>query len=1184
MEENAEAGSVNGSVNPEGERHSSPTPSTDQQQAGLKLIKLISVRLKEAALDSPSFRANVNYYNSQVDHTDQWIDGLIKFLKKYPQQISDFKEFNSVLSNQLLPDFLGGGLVDQESTISILAKAKRDLDTMWGDSMKQLNFRIFEANEILSNLSKIHIKHFKEIKKNFEFIQSKYDSLLNKYNSQAKNKEPSASREDAFQLFEVRKSYLNASLDMCLEISKFHDILSTNLIQLTELIFKDKTNFDQDYFSKVTSWSAAITKSVNYLLDDMIRSKEQIEKVTVKEFEPSRDLKQHNPALINPSTLIQYDPEIDGEIEDLAFEKHGWLWMKTNVGKPSRQIWVRRWVFVKSGIFGLFSLSPSKHFVQETDKIGVLLCNIRYAPDEDRRFCFEIKTIDLSIIFQAETLKELRSWLKVFTLEKQRAIENSNQESGKFAFSRYPPLLYEFANTSLTSIDSELTSSRYDNTTTDDKPFIISSTHLSDLINKDPAIDDGEPLIIDLKGNHLTTPIITSRSKIALISHEFLQPTIVPTAITANIWGIVNWGVYYMSGSPETINENQKTNERNQKHFPSLNTNETYPSNYPASLKEQDIELRCLFDTAIDKNELLVISFCCLWSLNPTQELSGRCFITNKFIYFYLNSAGFVSLLKKSLTEIVAVEAVSEKNWDVLKVYDLEGLSMKGRVFLDDTKIIQKKINFLINDLAKEKPSEFVDILKHIEKIETNEKKLLKINNKEMKDHKDKIHNQRFELNSIQPYEGQILGDKSLKTNYKNEFQNVTIHSFNVPAKALFHLLYGDHSSVLRDSLSFLDVEQFLPGPWYDDNGELVRYINLKIAVSSLNRKDVNIVSTMEQRIEEMIENKYYRIEERRHNFRFLWSGTFRVTKKIIIIEQDSKSSKLYVYVKVTDDSKSHSLLYKIFKRTILHFQFNEINLSISKLQNLSDELGQHGKIIKAIRNFGNLSKTNEKFEKKDDVVYSFRTSLVIRYYLRAFFYQVSSLLFMVSRVSLITFFHLWRMITSHRLLLLILLISILSNVFLIGKTSMSFWQAVRIEKMLTKFRNGIELNKVERSISLHELELLSNNKLNTSSQCFENFINLEGGTSDKETLSITLKYRESKHQIAVKRNELLVELKILERIEKELTLGNYRNFLLSELNSCRIAIEELKVADSSLKEYCLTCNEEYEKIVNGLL
>ena len=91
--------------------------------------------------------------------------------------------------------------------------------------------------------------------------------------------------------------------------------------------------------------------------------------------------------------------------------------MKTWTEKSSKPIWVHRWAFIKNGVFGLLVVSPSQTFVQETDKIGILLCNVRYAPNEDRRFCFEIRTNDFTAVFQAESLVELKSWLKVFENE-----------------------------------------------------------------------------------------------------------------------------------------------------------------------------------------------------------------------------------------------------------------------------------------------------------------------------------------------------------------------------------------------------------------------------------------------------------------------------------------------------------------------------------------------------------------------------------------------------------------------------------------------------------------------------------------------------------------------------------------------------------------------------------------------
>jgi hypothetical protein len=1172
----------------DGEKFPKGSRAHRPDQENQRLIKLIAVKLKEAALDSPSFRASINYYNSQVDQADQWVDGLIKFTKKYPQQFSDFKEFNLVLYHQLIPDFFDGGLVDQENTLAVLHTAKTTFESIWSEALSQLTFKDVEAMEILSDLSKVHIKRYKGIKKNFEFMQSKYDSLLNKYSSQSKNKEPSALREDAFQLFEVRKSYLSASFDICIENSKFHQMVDQCLIQMVKVVLDGKASHNEEYASKAQSWSDAVSKSMNSLLDDMLRSKEQIEQVTVENFEPSRDLKQHNPAAINPELLTHYDREIDGDVEDQAFEKHGWLWMKTTVGKPSRQIWVRRWLFVKSGIFGLFSLSPSKTFVQETDKIGVLLCNVRYAPDEDRRFCFEIKTIDLTITFQAETLRELRSWIKVFTAEKKRAIENAQSESGKFAFGRYPPLLYEFANTSLTSVDVELTSSKYDNTTSDDVQFTTASTHLSDLLNKNMHINNDTSFASAYKEGYLATPITTSRSKLALVSHEFLSPTVVPTAVTANIWGTVNWGFYYMAGSSYEIDDKKKSTIISENNFTSLNENDVYPPEYPEYLKKQDIELRSLFDLSIDQSEHLAVTFSCLWSLNLEQELSGHCFVSNKNVYFYLNSAGFVSLIKKSLSDVVAVDVVSEKDWDTLKLYDMEGLNMRGRVFLEDTKLIQKKIELLINNIVKEKPSPINELLKAIQALEANELKLKAQTETKKPEGAITKTEQRYELNSFHPFEGRKLTNATMRTNYNDEYDHVTVKSFNVPAKAMFHILYGDHSTVFRDSISVSAVEAFEISPWYEYESKLVRHFDFKLGFSSsvLNykRKPTDYATRMRQTIEEMVDGRYYRIDEQRNSFHFFGSGTFKVRRKIVIVEQDSKSCKVLAYLNVDKESKKADLFFGLFKNAIVQFQLNEIRVTLNKLEACADELGHHGKIVKAIRTFGNLSKSDEKFVEREDFVMRFQYGILLRYYVAAIFYELSRLIIVIWRLTIMLIIQVLRNLSSNRFWILLLSLSVVINLLLAGRSSLAFWNATRTENLVKGLMQNAGLYKVERAISLDELELLSNTSLNSTSECFTNYLNSARNNIDKDALLTSTKFSKSKHMMAVKRNELLVELKILEKVEKELALGDYKNFLSSELASCKIALDDMKVDDETLKKYCSTCISEFEKVSSNLL
>ena len=206
----------------------------------------------------------------------------------------------------------------------------------------------------------------------------------------------------------------------------------------------------------------------------MVAARNQVEEGCNLQFQPSLNPNDFRATGINSRTLH--------EIDEPSIEKHGYLFMKTWSEKSAKPLWVKRWAFIKDGVFGLLVLSPSQTFVQESDKIGILLCNVRYAPNEDRRFCFEIRTSEFTAIFQAETLIELKSWLKVFENEKNRISGGGNVHEGLFhiASSRFPPIISEFASTVNTVIDRELTNTKVVNA----EGQIITSSSLSGHIEK----------------------------------------------------------------------------------------------------------------------------------------------------------------------------------------------------------------------------------------------------------------------------------------------------------------------------------------------------------------------------------------------------------------------------------------------------------------------------------------------------------------------------------------------------------------------------------------------------------------------------------------------------------------------------------------------------------------------------
>jgi hypothetical protein len=68
--------------------------------------------------------------------------------------------------------------------------------------------------------------------------------------------------------------------------------------------------------------------------------------------------------------------------------KQGYLFMRTN----GKNTWVRKYFYLKDGIFWWTCVGHGKNrsIVEESERIGVLLCEVRIDTSQDRRFCFEV--------------------------------------------------------------------------------------------------------------------------------------------------------------------------------------------------------------------------------------------------------------------------------------------------------------------------------------------------------------------------------------------------------------------------------------------------------------------------------------------------------------------------------------------------------------------------------------------------------------------------------------------------------------------------------------------------------------------------------------------------------------------------------------------------------------------------
>ncbi|ODV63105.1 Sip3p ASCRUDRAFT_31398 [Ascoidea rubescens DSM 1968] len=1260
-----------------------------------KLLKLISVSFKEAALDSPSFRASVNHFNQQIDQVDHWFDALVKYIKKYSQIYLDFYNYSSTLITFLDPSFITNGLVDQDYTINSFKLTKEGLNKIWLSCLNVLNVNSIFPIDLIFEFNKNELVSYREIRKNFELIQSKYDLYLSRYASQSKTKDPQVLMEDAFQLCEVKKSYLRASLELSISITNIRSSLDKLIVNLTSkfwlkifsmkninFLVDDDSEFIHYQFKRLQAWSTSIDNSNKLLYNDMIISSKEIEDKAILQFSPSKELQDHDPSLLTPQNLTD-------NLREPIYEKHGWIFMKSLVGKPSRQIWIRKWGFIKNGIFGLLSLSPSKNFVQETDKIGVLLCTVRFCTEEDRRFCFEIRTTDnMTVIFQAESANDLKSWLKVFASEKKRCImiNQNKKDKANTALGRYPPSLFEFASTTTTSTDLLLTSSRIADINNPGNFFqSVSLSKLVDNYNTSKQIRNP-----NLNKPCLNIPITTRMCKQAIIAHSFLMPTIIPTAITANIWGSVNWGLYHLidltnntlqSSNASTSQQSSNSKESSisysslsttilklndtssiysgNNYLNNSNANALYPPFYPPYLKKFDIQLKTLFQSAVPKNDYVLLAFRCIWSPNSRQELSGRCFVTLDYLYFYMNSLCFISLLKKDLNSFIAVERSVDntKDWDVISLYGETGLSLRSRIFLDDSLYIKNGLELLINNKTSERPLKLKEMIIELENIRAkcnavrtfNTKRKLNLNFNSSISNVGSIKRYSSSSNKNATFIPSIINVplnnafklkylNLLKTDFRDELYQLLLgRSVPLPAKALMHVICGDNSTMLKDVLTLISSNF----NFSNNRSYWQEFINNE--TSGIKIGTLKVVQT----IEKFIENEYYCIGDHRSYSMLPFGDPMSIKGKIIIKKIDEDNSELLVYSKMDLLDRgivSKSPFYYAIRDFIYPLAKNgEVNRYSRFIDRSISKIGTHGKINKAIKLYGQISRMSlddsKKYLDQENINdYSIQKTdmlhleflLTIKIALNIITINLLNNIIKSSKFILGILCRLYELLSMNKFLLFLLAISGLLNLFSFVEIVNNYWDVRRSENFVNKyskatnnFMNGdnslMSLKSgelMQRAIYLKDMEQLVGSSIRGTlvdengmeeSRCFKRFerasyvLNYEKYTLDRQSfqqeyyedlnaLQVSEKYKNSLNEIAIRRNELVTNLRVLTKIEKELAISEWKNWLLSENSRCNTVqrmvenlvdlpemgnVSEIFPGKEELLRYCSSCKLE---------
>ncbi|RPA82114.1 hypothetical protein BJ508DRAFT_414367 [Ascobolus immersus RN42] len=1228
-------------------------------------VALQPIALKDAATDSPTFRAIVNYYAEQVDHVDRWLDGFVKTASRISIEMSGFEDALKQTLIKLIPTNVNETVVDHDFTLLAIQTFAEGASEFWSTIFH--NARRFDALivEPIVNLQKEELRIFKEAKRAVDTTQAKYDSSLARFLAQSKTKEPSALREDAFQVYEARKAYLKSALDFSVAASTLRAVLDKTLTtaltnQWAEHISARTTTSTvlgqhRRNMERVKAWSEDIAAHEKYFKQTLLNARREIEESSKKEFMPARELDEYS-AVTVPYLVGKGLDKNSKEDQSIVKEKQGWLYFRTVTGKPARTVWTRRWFFLRDGIFGSLAGGVRSGSIEESEKIGVLLCNVKPAFQEDRRFCFEVKTKDNAIMLQAETQQDLTSWLDVFENAKRAALDSSSSSSSQafaiipsstatstitmqhhdllsiahnhtesvgLGFDKQQPLSPGGPNSLRPSVDERRVAQRSSGPTTSGLSALVTAS-TGTFVQTPANIGPGHALAHAATFHVGSGAPPMSPTKSTTLAPLTLANTVSPKALAKAAAVTATRSPLDVYGSRPTIERSTPSGHRKTL---SLDTGSQamedgfddefdsgLPEDYPEVLRTQDSHFRTLFPEAPEKLPLLLVVRAS-WITSTKQSYPGRCYITAKTIYFFSHYFGMEFKTSLNLNNIYEVSGVYGKDFD--QVYlDLEPESpVEGqidriglRVFIETGRVVQRRLDLLVRNARGPRESA-IGSKELLQKLETFAE--------------EKEEGRRESL--VSTMESPILDPKHTTSRINRPSHGrgrdvmLTLPSqpviytppgvnhlsvekiFELSAKALFHLIFGDRSSVFQTLYLERRAHDIVQGQWVpvpeETDGKFRRDFKYQIEYRNAfkQRKQASVVD--HQTVDRMDEHLCYVVSDKKTPWHLPHHNKFMLITKVVITHVSKSRSKLAIYTTVDWSGIPSLARGMIEKQALEDLESDALDLA-DVVADTARQLGPNSRTKKAVDMFGDIGKEEPHVRVDGTIIRTQRTPIMHRQLSHMVWDNVLS--FIESALtSLIVFIVAvgkkgFEIVTAQRVLILLLIGSTLFNGWLSTRSVSTYWHERKASKIISRL--GVDVNPLmSKAIYLKDIEdmLSTGDSLarTSSKECYSKFIgNTEAvsnpngrwefagrdfGSSATKRMAQALKRK--RQNLAVYRNNLLVSLRLINRYEQDVVRAQWESWLVEENRKCAVVknnfgrLLEKKAAQSSQQSSAAT-------------
>ena len=669
-----------------------------------------------------------------------------------------------------------------------------------------------------------------------------------------------------------------------------------------------------------------------------------------------------------------------------------------------------------------------------------------------------------------------------------------------------------------------------------------------------------------------------------------------------------------ISVTPETSSPHRKTISLDSNSSNVGDATQGFPNYYPLQLKTQDAQFRLLFPN-VRREEKVVLVFRATWNLNDQQEFPGRVYVTAKEVYFYSHYLGLVLTSGVGLSSIIEVTGAPGRDCDFLFLHLKDNNTQNGftritiKTFLEPLKILQKRLDFLVRNCNSEEPLDLETTMKTLIKLEQDEAEpspSMKSWDNALRDtpyDESSARRRNASQNNRRDLRAAVLVEKGLYPSGSNMEESKDVTKFKLPRqpvifapagmdrvvvekeydispKALFHILFGDKSAVWQLLYHERQAQRIKQTAWVQpDQGHLRREFEYQIQYSDMLGRGHQATVVDSQMIDVSNDHLCYVVTDRKTAWYLPSNQNFLLLSKIVITHVAKSKCKLAIYTKVDWNKRPGISQSLITNRALRDLELDALDLADVVAEQVR-KLGAHSRTKRAIQIFGSIGQQIEASEfAGSDAPSNVRTrrSMKRRTTTSLLVESAGSLLESII-TSLMTWIlavlkWLWKTFDANSILLGILALSICTNVLFSSWNTSQWWRERNAGRYMARLGVGPD-PVMSHALYIQDLDAAANNAEEPfdamGSKCRQTFNSLTSPPADavsskkpRTTDSRTShRLQRTRQTLGIYRHDLLVAMRVVNSIEREVVQAEYEDWLMGENRRCgqlRDAIAENK-------------------------